>query len=63
MGYHPKSKRMMLLQTQPGITVEHVLENTGFKLLVADDVTENQAPTEKELRVLREEVDKTKFYI
>jgi glutaconate CoA-transferase subunit B len=63
MGYHPDSRRMMLLQTQPGITVEHILENTGFELLVADEVSENPPPTKEELRVLREEVDKTKFYI
>jgi glutaconate CoA-transferase subunit B len=63
MGYHPESKRMMLLQTQPGVTVENVLENTGFELLVAEQVTENPPPTEEELRVLRNEVDKAKFYI
>jgi glutaconate CoA-transferase subunit B len=63
MGYHPESKRMMLLQTQPGVTVEDVLENTGFELLVADEVTENPPPTEEELHVLRNEVDKAKFYI
>ncbi|MFC1997656.1 CoA-transferase subunit beta [Chloroflexota bacterium] len=63
MGYHHKSKRMMLLQTQPGISVAHVLENTGFELLVAQNVTENPPPTEEELHVLRDEVDKTKFYI
>jgi len=63
MGYHPESKRMMLLQTQPGIPVEHVFENTGFDLLVAEEVTENPPPTDEELHILRNEVDKTKFYI
>lgn len=63
MGYHPESKRMMLLNTQPGVSVEQVLESTGFELLVADEVTENPPPSEKELRILREEVDKDRFYI
>ena len=63
MGYDPESKRMMMMQTQPGITIEHVLENTGFDLLVAGDVTENPPPTDEELHILRNEVDKTKFYI
>lgn len=63
MGYHPENKRMMLLQTQPDISVNQVIENTGFELLIADDVTKNLPPTEEELHVLREEVDKTKFYI
>lgn len=63
LGYHPTSKRMMLLSTQPGITITDVIENTGFDLLIADGVTENPPPTEKELTVLREEVDKDRFYI
>jgi glutaconate CoA-transferase subunit B len=63
LGYHPESKRMMLLQTQPGINVEQVLENTGFELLLADEISENPPPNAEELRVLREEVDREKFYI
>lgn len=63
LGYHPETKHMMLLQTQPGVTVEEVLENTGFELLVSADVTENPPPTIDELRVLRDEVDRERFYI
>jgi glutaconate CoA-transferase subunit B len=63
LGYHPDSKRMMLLSTQPGISVENVIENTGFELLIPSEVTENPPPTEKELRILREKVDKDRFYI
>ena len=63
LGYHPDTKRMILLSTQPGITIDDVIENTGFELQIADGVTENPPPTEEELRVLREEVDKDRFYI
>ncbi|MEN8172250.1 MAG: CoA-transferase [Chloroflexota bacterium] len=63
MGYHPDSKRMILLQTQPGVSVDQVIEETGFELLIADQVTENPPPTAEELRILREEVDRDKFYI
>jgi len=63
MGYHPELKRMMLINTQPGVNVETVIENTGFELLIADEVAENPPPTPDELHVLREEVDKNKFYI
>jgi glutaconate CoA-transferase subunit B len=63
MGYSPESKRMMLLSTQPGVAVDKVIQNTGFDLLIADEVSENPPPSENELRVLREEVDKDKFYI
>jgi glutaconate CoA-transferase subunit B len=63
LGYHPESKRMMLLATQPGITREQVIENTGFELLFAEQVAENAPPTAEELRILRDEVDRDRLYI
>lgn len=63
LGFHPESKRMMLLATQPGVSVEEVIAETGFELLLAETVAENPPPTPEELRILREEVDKDRFYI
>jgi glutaconate CoA-transferase, subunit B len=63
LGYHPQSKRMMLLATQPGVTVGDVIENTGFNLLLADRVSANPPPDAEELRILREEVDPEGLYI
>ena len=63
LGYEDNSKRMQLLALQPGVSVEEVIENTGFELLLADEIGANPAPTQEELRLLREEVDKDKLYI
>jgi len=63
LGYHSESKRMLLLATQPGVTVDQIVENTGFELLVPDRVEENPAPSAEELRILREEVDAEGLYI
>jgi len=63
LGYDQDSKRMKLLALQPGAEVEEVLENTGFELLLADEISSNPPPTPEELRILREEVDKDRFYI
>jgi glutaconate CoA-transferase subunit B len=63
MGYHPESLRMMLLATQPGISVEEVLENTSFELILPREVEVNPSPTKDELRILREEVDRDRLYI
>jgi glutaconate CoA-transferase subunit B len=63
LGFHPESKRMLLLATQPGVTVNQVVENTGFELQIAERVEENPPPTVEELRILREEVDKDRLYI
>ncbi|MFN3308339.1 MAG: CoA-transferase subunit beta [Anaerolineales bacterium] len=63
LGFHSESKEMMLLATQPGVTVEQVIAETGFRLLLAEKIEENPPPTTEELRILREEVDKERFYI
>ena len=56
MGFDEKSKEMKLLQVHPGVTVDDVIENTGFEMLIGD-VKETESPTEEELRILREEID------
>lgn len=63
LGYHPQTCRMQLLATQPGVSVEQVVESTGFELSIPEDVEVNPAPTADELRILREEVDADGLYI
>jgi glutaconate CoA-transferase subunit B len=57
IGFHPESKRMQVESMHPGVTREQVQANTGFELLFADPVPTTPEPTDKELRLLREEVD------
>jgi glutaconate CoA-transferase subunit B len=63
MGYHPQTKRMMLMAMQPGVTVGEVQENTGFELCLAARVEANLPPSVEELRLLREEIDPEGLYI
>ena len=62
LGYDDETKRMKLLSVNPGVTVEKVIENTGFELLFADKITQNEPPTELELKILREKVDPDGLY-
>lgn len=62
-GYHPESKRMMLLSLHPGCTVDDVNANTGFEMLIPDKVDKTQKPTALELAILREKVDPLKYII
>lgn len=62
LGYDDETKRMKLLSVNPGVTVEKVIENTGFELLFADNITQNEPPTNEELRILREKVDPDGLY-
>jgi glutaconate CoA-transferase subunit B len=54
---------MKLLSLQPGVALEEVLENTGFELMLAKEIAVNQPPSQEELRILRQEVDKDHLYI
>ncbi len=63
MGFDDETKRMKLLATQPGVSVEQVVAETGFELLFANPIQSNPAPTAEELRILREEVDRQRLYI
>jgi len=54
MGFDEDTCRMKLISVHPGVTVEQVKENTGFDLMIPDDVPTSQPPTEEELGRLRE---------
>jgi glutaconate CoA-transferase subunit B len=49
--------RMRLTSYHPGATVEQIQKKTGFKLEIAPDVHETPAPTDEEIRLLREDID------
>ena len=55
--------RLKVDKLMPGISLEQVFENTGFKPLVADQVDGVDPPQGSELRILREEVDPQGIYL
>ena len=54
---------MKLLATLPGETVDSVVSNTGFELIIPDKVEEFPPPTEEELRLIRDVIDPERYYI
>ena len=61
--FEEKSKRMRILHTFPGETIESIQAATGFELLVAPDVTQFAPPTKEEVRMIREEVDPLGIFV
>ena len=57
MGFHEESKEMMLLNVHPGVSIDDVVENTSFKLIIPEKVSITSPPTGRELQLLREEID------
>ena len=63
MDYDPDTCWMRLKALHPGVSVEKVKESTGFELIIPAEVGQNAPPSAEELRILRQEIDPTGFYI
>ena len=63
MGFDEKTKAMMIDSLHPGVDVDMVLSETGFELIVPDEIGSTEPPTEDELRILRDEVDPLRLVI
>lgn len=55
----PMTKELTLTSVHPGVTVEQVVAETGWRLKVAAQVETTPEPTEKELAVLRDLNERT----
>ncbi len=53
MDFDEKTKRIRLKSVHPGATVQQVLDNVSFDLMVPEQVPTTSPPTEEELAVLR----------
>ena len=62
MKFHETTREMYLAEYYPGITVDKIVENTGF-LIDTSRAVEAAPPTPEELRILREEVDPQKLIL
>lgn len=54
---------MVLAALHPGCSFEQAQANTGWALKQAEELEVTSAPTEEELRILREELDPQRIYI
>lgn len=57
MDFEPVSHRLRLKSVHPGISIHQVVENTGFDLVVPQEVPVTDSPTAEELLTLRTRID------
>jgi len=62
MKFDEETKEMYLAEYYPGITIDRIIENTGFTIDISRAV-EALPPSAEELRILREEVDPQKLIL
>jgi glutaconate CoA-transferase subunit B len=63
LGFDEETHSAKLVSLHPGVSLEDVIENTGFKLKMPKDVPTTPPPTAEELRLLREEIDPKRVYL
>jgi glutaconate CoA-transferase subunit B len=63
MGYHEQTKRMEVISLHPGVTLDQVQQNTSFAISAREPLMSTAPPNDKELQILREEVDPHRYVI
>ena len=55
--FETENHSMRLRSVHPGVTVDDVVEATGFSLVIPSEVPESRLPTAEELELIREVID------
>ncbi len=63
LGFDRDSHQALLVSLHPGVSLDDVIESTGFPLQVPKPVPATPRPTSEELRLLREEIDPENVYL
>lgn len=53
-GFHSKTKEMILEYLHPESSIDLVMENSNFEILISDDLQETQLPSIEDIRLLKE---------
>ena len=62
-GFHPESKKMMLITIHPGNNLEDVINTMGFEPIMPDNLPCTEVPSTEQLRIIREQIDPQKMYM
>ena len=62
-SFDDKTKRMKLLSLHPGVTIEEVRDNSSFDIIIPDKYTVSAEPTDRDLEILRKDIDPTGMLI
>jgi len=57
LGFDDESKSMNLQSIHSGVKMEEVINNTGFELIIPDEVPTTPFPSDEELSLIRKEID------
>ncbi|MDB9823266.1 hypothetical protein OAC89_06175 [Deltaproteobacteria bacterium] len=58
MDFEETSHAARLKSVNPGYSVDDVVSNTGFEIILPEDIPATTEPTDEELDILRNQVDR-----
>ena len=56
-GFDDKTKKLKLISLHPGVTFDEVKEHSQFEILMPDRIATSPEPSDKDLAILRQEID------
>lgn len=62
LGFDDVTRKMKLISVHPGGTLDDVISNTGFPLILPEKVETTRPPTREQLRCIREVIDADRLY-
>ncbi len=57
LNFENEERRMQLESLHPGVTLEEVLDNMGFRPVIPEVIKTTEEPTEEQVKVIREVID------
>jgi acyl CoA:acetate/3-ketoacid CoA transferase alpha subunit/acyl CoA:acetate/3-ketoacid CoA transferase beta subunit len=61
-GFDQESKKMKLISTHPGVTIEQIKNNSSFDIIIPKEISVTKPPTKNELKILKD-IDPTGIVI
>jgi len=62
-GFHPETRKMMLISIHPENTLEDVTSTLGFQPIIPPQVPFTKPPTPEQLQLIREVIDPERIYM
>jgi len=56
-GFDDKTKKLKLISLHPGVSIDEVKEHSQFQILIPDRIQTSPEPSDKDLAILRQEID------
>lgn len=62
-GFSKDTHEMVLSEIHPGVSIDMINKNIGWEVKISDGLKLTTAPSQKELRIIRKELDPDKIYL